>query len=560
MVNWFLQNLEKFGKFTVTTFVTLLIVSISVLIAYLDSFIFDHNLYPARYLSILIPGVLAPPTIYFLISLVMKLGRVEKEIAAILGGAGDAFFIHDFEGKVLEVNDAACASLGYSRNELLSMNVSDIVDKEDLVKIAEYWHELINETAMTREGQHHRKDGTTFPVESRVSVFKFGDEIRVLALVRDISKRVEQQNALLDSEEKYRNLVETSHEFIWSVDVNGIFTFVNAASKTTHGYDPEEMIGKAFFNFMTPEQAEIDLAVFTKIKEGVDHFDLESVHIRKDGLPVHLNFNAIVIRDAEGNVLGTTGSARDISGRKLAEELTRLHHDQMAHVTRIATLGEMATDIAHELNQPLAAIAAFIDGSLRRLKSGEMPSDSIINALEKASEQAVRAGDVIQHLRNLVCRDERQSESSDMNEVITKVLHLLKPDIGLKQITVQLNLSEEAPIVLGDPILLEQVVLNLIRNSLDVLDDVDIKARALNISSATDRSKVTVTIGDSGPGVDPEYQVRLFEPYYTTKKTGLGMGLPICRSIIDEHEGQISYMSAPGQGAIFEIQLPFLNA
>ena len=148
----------------------------------------------------------------------------------------------------------------------------------------------------------------------------------------------------------------------------------------------------------------------------------------------------------------------------------------------------------------------------------------------------------------------------DINDAIGKVLQLMTPDFNLKQIVVKLELAKEPPIVTGDPILLEQVVLNLVRNSVDVLDGVDKSMRELSISTEMSGDLVLIVIKDSGPGVDINHQERLFEPYYTTKKTGLGMGLPICRSIIDEHEGEISYKAAPGQGAIFEIQLPLSNA
>ncbi|MBT3990882.1 MAG: PAS domain S-box protein [Rhodospirillaceae bacterium] len=556
MVNWSLRIIEKIGNAGATICVTLVIVFISVSISYLDSIIFGYDLFPSLYLSTAIPLIVAPPTIFFLIHLVKRLGRAEMEVATIIESAGDAFLIHDLSGKFVEVNDMACCTLGYTRDELLGMSLSDIQTDRDSKLLSEIWREMKAGTAVTLEGEHLRKDGSTFPVEARLSIFHYGKEANILALVRDISNRVRDKLALQTSEEKYRNLVETSHDFIWSVDADGIFTFVNEASKRTHGYDPHEMIGKPFFDFMTEEQAEKDLAIFEKIKDGIEYFNLDSIHLKKDGSPVYLNFNAIVERGADGNVLGTTGSAKDISEQKNVEEQSRIHREQLAHVTRVATLGEMATDIAHELNQPLAAIAAFIDGSLRRLKSGEVTSESIINALEKASEQAVRAGDVIQHLRDLIRRDDRKSEHLDINDSIDKVLQLLKADLSNKQIKLLLELTDDAPIVRGDPILLEQVILNLVRNSVDILGTVESDRRQLKISSHIESRLVSIIIKDNGPGVAEKYQDQLFEPYFTTKKTGLGMGLPICRSIINEHDGQIWYASEPNQGATFHIQIP----
>jgi len=545
VVNWLLQVINKYGKVMVTVVVTIIVASISVTISVIDMLVFGHNLFPALYLSAFIPILIAPPTLYFPMSLVVKLDRTEKELETVIEGAGDALFLNDHSGNILKVNETACRSLGYTREELMAMNVSDIQVRHSSKVLTRHWDDVALGKAATLAGEHRRKDGSTFPVEARVSALEYGDDISFLAVIRDVSERQRVHASLLESEErfrksfenasigmtvteldgkfrlvnsawckmigfseqeilnktiadvtysddidstaedrqnladgsanislvekryihknghivwglmsravvrgvegealyfigqiqdiserkdvelklqnseeKYRKLVETSHDLIWSVDTAGIFTFVNKASRITHGYEPEEMIGKPFSHFMTAEQAEKDMAVFAKIKEGADHFDIESIHLKKDGSPVYLSFNAVVERDDQGNVLGTTGSAKDITARVLTEEQTRLHQEQLAHVSRVATMGEMATGIAHELNQPLAAIAAYIDGSLRRLISDGQTSKPILEALEKASDQAIRAGNVIQRLRDFVRREDSKLEDIDINDTV----------------------------------------------------------------------------------------------------------------------------------------------
>jgi PAS domain S-box-containing protein len=247
MINWSLQVIERFGKVSVTFLVTLASILVSVSISLLDSFLFNHNLIPALYLSIFIPAVVAPPTIYFLVNLVVRLNRIET----VIENAGDAFFVHDNVGQVIKVNDAACVSLGYSRDELLEMNISDFEVAHNPETLATYWKDLVEGKVITLSGEHRRKDGTTFPVEVRVNLFEDRKEVNVLALARDISARKQAESALRESEEKYRILVETSHDLIWSVDVEGKFTFVNEASRLTHGYEPHEMNGKRFTDFMT---------------------------------------------------------------------------------------------------------------------------------------------------------------------------------------------------------------------------------------------------------------------------------------------------------------------
>ncbi|MAF50278.1 MAG: hypothetical protein CMM10_18645 [Rhodospirillaceae bacterium] len=502
------------------------------------------------------PGLIAPPITYFLITLVIRLDRVEKEFRTVVENAGDAIFIHNRDGKIIEVNEAACKSLGYGRGELLALHASDVVAGFDPEMLSKHWGELIQGMAITLENEHRRNDGSTFPVEVSISLLDHGDEFNVLAVARDITKRKRDQKALHDSEEKYRKLVETSHDLIWSVDAEGRFTFVNQASIITHGYDPDEMVGKPFTDFMTAEQAKIDMAIFAKIKDGADFFDLESVHLKKDGSPVYLSFNAVVLRDDSGNVLGTTGTAKDITRRKLAEEQSRRHQEQLAHVTRVATMGEMATGLAHELNQPLAAITAYINGSLRHLKSEDPPSESIIEALEKASEQAIRAGNVIQHLRDFVRRKDSKSENVDINDAVKKAMQLIKADLDSNQVVLTLDLSQPPAAVVGDPILLQQVILNLARNSVDAMKSKDPGSGELTISTSAEDNSFSIGIKDNGPGIDPKHQEQLFDPYFSTKKSGLGLGLPICRSIINEHGGQIWYEPAPINGAAFHIRLP----
>ncbi len=242
--------------------------------------------------------------------------------------------------------------------------------------------------------------------------------------------------------------------------------------------------------------------------------------------------------------------------RKQADAESREHQEQLAHVSRIVTMGEMATGIAHELNQPLAAIAAYIDGSLRRLNSVDEPPKAIIEALEKASDQAIRASNVVQSLRNFVRRHDHKSEKLNVNETVHTALQLLKPDFDLGQVVLTLELASPSPIVLGDSILIQQVVLNLARNSVEAMKSAGSESGNLNIKTSIESDSVLIEILDDGPGVPPELRERLFEPYFSTKKTGLGLGLPICRSIINEFQGQIWYEDPPTHGAAFYIRLP----
>lgn len=507
--------------------------------------------------------------------------------------------------------------------------------------------------------------------------------VPVFLLAKLDAQSLKVRKSLLESESKYRTLVETSHDFIWSVDTEGRFTFVNEASNQTHGYEPAEMIGRPFTDFMTKEQAEIDLAVFAEIKDGNDFIDIETVHLKKDGTPINLSFNAIVMRDSEGNVIGTTGTAKDITGRrqseiflrqseerfskvfqsspalvsistkdqaiimdvnkvwldtfgyqrdeaightpfelnifvdndirnravrqidqdrhvgvetqyqtksgevreflvsgepiefqgqdcylfisqditelKRAEKETRLQRDQLAHVSRVSTMGEMATSLAHELTQPLAAMAAYIDGSLRRIEVGETFSEEIKDALSKASDQARRSGKIIRTLRDFVANAEIHTEAVSINDEVKAIVELADADLRQASIQVHLELAEPFPPLNAEPILLQQVILNLIRNSIDAMEGIDSQKRELRIESSHENEHLILTVSDTGSGINSQEHAQIFDPYFSKKLNGLGLGLPICRSIVERYGGLIWSDPNNKLGAKFIIQLPRLQ-
>tara|TARA_B100000315_G_scaffold252191_2_gene288444 strand:+ start:673 stop:2982 length:2310 start_codon:yes stop_codon:yes gene_type:complete len=311
-------------------------------------------------------------------------------------------------------------------------------------------------------------------------------------------------------------------------------------------------------NFYAPKDRPIITAAVEAGMENGTPWDLELSLVTAKGRPLWVRAIGEVIFEDEKPVI-LLGTFQDITHGKMAEEQSRLHHEQLAHVTRVATMGEMATGIAHELNQPLAAIAAYIDGSLRHLESGDQPSKSIIEALKKASKQAIRAGDVIRHLRDFVRREDRKSEYLNINDAVKMAVQLMKAELDLNQIILTLDLAQKSPVVIGDPILIQQVILNLVRNSVDAMKSVNPQSGELSINTSIEDGIISIAIKDSGPGIEAIHQKQIFDPYFSTKKYGLGLGLPMCRSIINELDGKIWYEPAPKQGAVFHIQLPMLK-
>tara|TARA_B100000315_G_scaffold252372_2_gene289018 strand:- start:418 stop:1914 length:1497 start_codon:yes stop_codon:yes gene_type:complete len=328
---------------------------------------------------------------------------------------------------------------------------------------------------------------------------------------------------------------------------------VNQMWLSTLGYNRTEVIGKSPY--------ELDMLVDTdagdRIRQQLKNnspASMETQYRAKDGAVRDFLVSGETI-EFEGQKCNLFVS-QDITEFKRIEAESRLHQDQLAHVTRVSTMGEMATSIAHELNQPLAAIAAYIDGSLRRIKVGDPISESVLEALEKASEQTIRAGNVIQRLRDFIRRDNQKLEVININDAVNDAMQLLKADFELNRVDLTLDFAQSRPLIKGDPILIQQVILNLARNSIDAMKTLDPSSGELIISTSAEDGLISLGIIDNGPGIDANLQEQIFEAYISTKKSGLGLGLPICRSIINEYGGQIWYEPAPRRGAAFHIQLP----
>ena len=249
---------------------------------------------------------------------------------------------------------------------------------------------------------------------------------------------------------------------------------------------------------------------------------------------------------------------RDISAVRQAESKAREHQQELIHVSRLSTMGEMATGLAHELNQPLSAIANFASGCIRRLQSPANDIESILHALGQINTQANRAGEIIKRLRNLVAKQPPMRSVADMNELVREVCSFVEFEARKVGIVIEQELGMAALPVRVDVVQIEQVLLNLIRNALEALMEVSEQERSLTVKThcADSGDTVLVEVSDTGSGIDPKTLQHLFEPFYTTKRSGMGMGLVISQTIIEDHNGKIEVVSHKGEGTKFTIRLP----
>lgn len=252
--------------------------------------------------------------------------------------------------------------------------------------------------------------------------------------------------------------------------------------------------------------------------------------------------------------------ARELAGAPRDENQLLAQQSQLFEAEIENTIGEMASGMAHELNQPLTAITGFIDGSINRLRDQGEVSKEILTALERASEQAYRAGKVIRKIRDFVQKAEGNFQSLDVNMIILQAVDILRPEMRRKMATLEVVLAKDLPKVKADRLQIQQVVLNLARNGLDAMSQNAAPKQKLVIRSyVTEGGQVAVAVEDNGPGVGDAESYELYEPFYTTKSGAMGLGLSICRTIIDLHEGELWYETGDPAGATFIFSLPIIK-
>jgi C4-dicarboxylate-specific signal transduction histidine kinase len=286
-------------------------------------------------------------------------------------------------------------------------------------------------------------------------------------------------------------------------------------------------------------------------------FELEEQHRGVDGKYRWFLVRALPLYDKEGRLMKWYGTKTDIEDRKRAEEALRQLQAELIHVSRVTTIGAMAASIAHEVNQPLGAIVGNADICLRWLARATPDLVEVRDALCDIIADGHRASEVITRIRSFVRKESTQQMSLDLNEVVREAIALANHEVREKRVVLRTELAADLPPVCGDRIQLEQVLLNLIMNGIEAMSEITERTRELVIRSGSDaEDKVLITVQDCGTGIAPQQAKRIFTAFYTTKPGGMGMGLAICRAIIEAHEGRLWVVPNAGPGATFQFTLP----
>ncbi len=459
--------------------------------------------------------------------------------AAMMEASLDSIVTLDHEGRIIEVNPAAERVFGLERQEAIGAVFAERV-LPDVARAA--FRRLLDRSrheGLEPQGRGEllalRAGGTKFPVEISIVPIDLDSERFYTLYIHDITSRKQAEREI----KSLARFAAESPNPILRVTSAGLIAYANNASRpllraweTEQGESlPEEWVGEASqaLELGEPRERETDLAgqvyalLFAPIR------DLGYVNIY----------------------------ARDITAVRRAEQELRQHQAELVHVSRLSTMGEVATGMAHELNQPLSAIVNYANGCTRRMQSGAGQTEELLGALGQITVQAQRASEIIRRLRALVGKQPPIRADADLNHLVREVCSFVEFETGKLGLQIELDLAPEPIPVHVDLVQIEQVLLNLVRNGLDALEEAPGAERRLTIRTRVDPGgEARVSVEDNGPGVAPERLARLFDPFFTTKEGGMGMGLPISQTIVENHDGRIWAESEPGRGTVFHLALP----
>jgi PAS domain S-box-containing protein len=484
----------------------------------------------------------------------------DKKIRRLVDANIVGIIIWEVEGRILEANDEFLRMVGYDREDLAAgrLHRTTLTPPEWRDRDARTVAELKRiGTAQPFEKEYLRKDGSRVPVLIGGAMFEEGASQGV-GFVLDLTERKRAVEALRQSEERFRTLVQFSFDVYWETDAQHRFKHQEFAESLADAPESGSEIGKTRWEvpYLEPDEE-----AWRKHRETLDaHLpfrDFELARPGPDGSKRYVSVSGLPVFDDTGRFVGYRGVGRHITERRLAEEALRAMQAELAHVNRVTTMGELSASIAHEVNQPIAATVTNAQAALRWLRAQPPDLDEVRASLSRIVEDGKRAGNVISGIRALINKVPPRKDRFDLNEAVLEMVALTRSEVLNHGILLQTELAPGLPRVDGDRTQLQQVILNLILNAVEAMGGLDEGTRELRITTEREADGgVLVTVRDSGPGLNQADVERVFTAFYTTKPKGMGMGLAICRSMVEAHGGRMWASANEPRGAVFQFTLP----
>ena len=353
-------------------------------------------------------------------------------------------------------------------------------------------------------------------------------------------------------------MTETIPEMLWSATPDGAIDYCNARVLDYTGFSSQEIMSRGWTKLLHPDDADQAVRMWSSCVTTGNPYRVEvrTIHAA-DGTYRWCVTSALPLLDQQGRILKWYGTVVDMHDWKQAQEDLRNTQTEFAHMSRVMTMGELTASIAHEVNQPLAGMITNANTCLRMLAADPPNIDGASETARRTIRDGNRMSEVITRLRALYSKKDATTEPMDLNDAARDVIALLLSELQRNSVVLRIELADDIPLVAGDRVQLQQVILNLLRNASDAMSGVDDRPRLLLIRTGRDEGdQVRLTVEDAGVGFDPQVADRLFKAFYTTKNNGMGIGLSVCRSIIESHRGRLWATPNDGAGATFSFSIP----
>jgi PAS domain S-box-containing protein len=479
----------------------------------------------------------------------------EEMFRRIVMAVPDGIWVVDPQGRTIFNNKRMAEILGADTESLSEQSCFECVFPEDPPEAHRQFAQGMAGNRQPFDFRLRRNDGSALWVSiSCGPVYDTsGVVVGLLGLFTEISERKLMEAKIRESEERFRNIANCAPVLLWMSDRDKLCSFFNQGWLAFTGRSLEEEIGSGWVQGVHPDDVRHCLETYHAAFDARRPFEMEYRLRRRDGEYRWIMDSGAPRFAPDGEFMGYVGSAGDITDRKQAEERSR----QLAHLQRLAAMGELTAAIAHEVRQPLTAIMINVEAARKLLDSANPPLDELREIISDIRADDEHASEVISRIRDFTLNREARMLAFDLNSVIADTLHLFAGDAQRRRVQVLMELSPRLPLVLGDRTQLQQVLINLAINGMDAMAKVSESARYLTVQTRFNCAHhVEVAVMDRGNGIAPNDLPHLFEAFFTTKGDGMGLGLSLAKSIVESHCGRIWAENDPRGGAIFYFTVP----